>query len=248
VRTIARYVAVVAAVCLLASPAWANMYVKITVPFGTNPNPLVATVEKGLPAPNPTSDGTAILGRPVGASFKTFCLEETEYFSRGKTYRVDLSNQAVLGGSTAFGGPNPDPLDVRTAWLYEQFCKGLLAGAHGTYTYVNGQAASEQAVQKAIWYIEQETAAPGGLAGQLVADAQAAVGTGDYTGTSVQVMNLYYTALDGSRDGLTGKFDPTTPDGTHLRQSMLVCVPAPGAVLLGMFGLGLIGWVKRRLA
>jgi hypothetical protein len=39
-----------------------------------------------------------------------------------------------------------------------------------------------------------------------------------------------------------------TMQGSTKTQSMLIVIPVPGAALLGVMGLGLAGWVKRRFS
>jgi hypothetical protein len=171
----------------------------------------------------PTGFSSAYRLEAAAPKFETFCLEKNESLSHGKTYNVDISNVAVKGG---VGGGSPDPLDVKTKWLYCQFISKTLTGY--SYTTDAARVASADALQDAIWYIEQEV-------GTLTAGGQffydlAVKNAKDSDCT--RVMNLWYVQ-DGPRVDA---------------QSLLVCVPAPGAVVLGMLGLGLIGWVRRRMA
>jgi hypothetical protein len=49
---------------------------------------------------------------------QTFCLEKDEYIAWGGKHYAQLNTAAVNGG---LGGPSPDPLDPRTAWLYTKY-------------------------------------------------------------------------------------------------------------------------------
>lgn len=163
-----------------------------------------------------------------GSFFETFCLERNETIQFGRTYFADFSTSAKSGGA---GGPNPDPLDARTAFLYTNFIRGELAGYD--YSGGAGRASSANALQNAIWYLEQEitnlslglNGAEQALAAQFVAAANNS-GWTDIGG--VRVMNVYANA-----------------DGTGNHQDQLIMVPAPSAAVLGLIGLLSAGRFRR---
>lgn len=185
-------------------------------------------------------------GNPAGlglygagaANFVTFCVETDEYLSEGGEYFIQFSDEARAGGS---GGPSPDPLDDATRYLYAHLIRGTIGselaawvgdgGAGGTFTY--GSFASGEALQKAIWFIEEEA---GGSNNFLVSLATWALANSTLSDLSeigkVRVMNMWANA-----------------DFTGNRQDLLVMIPLPSPVWMAGIGLfGVIGGtvIRRR--
>lgn len=210
-----------AACWFAAAPAMADVTIVLQDSYGsTNGGEFLAV----------TSDPSAAssLGEAVNA-FETFCVERLEYIRLNTTYYAVLNTEAVHGGGGAVNGV--DPIDPLTAYLYSQFIRGKLDG----YNYGTGAArvASANAMQNVIWGIEDELGsnwAPGNAReAQFYADALANAGSGL---GGVGVLNLY-------------------KDQEHTRhaqdQLVMTPIPAPGAALLGVIGMSVVGAVRRRL-
>jgi hypothetical protein len=164
--------------------------------------------------------GVPVPSTPVAANqFLTFCVEDNEFISFGATYNVAFNTAAVNGG---VGGGNPDPLDPRTACLYTRFMDGSLSSVSG-FTY--GATASGDALQQAIWYIEEEIPSlPAGLSTTLY---NSAVSAGWTDIGSVRVLNL-------------------TDSNGGPSQDVLVMVPLPSGIALATVGLAGLTFVRRR--
>jgi hypothetical protein len=175
-----------------------------------------------------------------GESWQTFCVDPTEYVvtKPGTVYRAEIS--------TTISNHNPQldgrALNPMTAYLYSNFIGETLPG----YDFDNSnnmRVAHGVALQHAIFAIE----GVGGFAyGSLNSKGQefydAAMASGWTTLGNVRVLNVYTT---GSNDPL---LNMSNHNNNGYRQDFLVTVPAPGAALLGSMGLGMLGWVRRRLA
>ena len=176
--------------------------------------------------------------------WQTFCVERNEYVMPPKTANFTIETYAVEGGKGGQEpvGSNMDPLNARTAFLYQKFLDGSLAAYGYNYTPGTGRSNSANSFQNVVWFIE----------GELVTtqeqswynnDAQAkawfvladnAVNSGAWTGIGgIRVANLYTYDSNGH---------------VQYHQSQLIRVPAPGAILLGSIGIGLVGWLRRRHA
>jgi VPDSG-CTERM motif len=145
-----------------------------------------------------TLDGTEI--------FQTFCLEYSEEFSPGTTYNYSISDEAISGdhnthGVGVLGG---DPISKGTAALYKAFRNGTLPD------YFSGDVSTQNAnadiLQKAFWFLEDETFAQDqtiannkylndlhSIFGFLTLDAAQA----NYGGTDVAALNV--TTVTGER-------------------------------------------------
>ena len=168
----------------------------------------------------------------VAGMFETFCLEKYESLSFSTTYKADI-NTATTSQGSAYGGGNHggfnDPLDARTAYLYSNFLSMSLTSGYD-YVVEANRIADADALQTAIWFIEEEDTTP--LSGKALAyfnEADAAVTSLAWVGLgNVRVLNLYHnTAREDFQD-------------------MLVQVPLPGAAGLASVGLVGIALTRRR--
>ncbi len=184
-------------------------------------------------------DGDLIAGV---AGFQTFCLETTEFFSTDapfNNYGTVISDSAVFGGFT--GGPS-DPLDGRTAWLYEQFRAGTLAGYN--FTPGAGRASTARDLQEAIWFIEGETNV--GVNNSFVAAANAGALAAGYV---ILVSGDYVTVSLGNARVLQNWDAGFEGQVGHQHQDVLMLVPLPPAGWAGMTSLGglmCFGYIRRR--
>lgn len=185
-----------------------------------------------------TAGGEFIVKRNGSALFKTFCLETDEFLNFSDTFIVsNISDSAQSGGSNTNSG---DPISDQTRWLYWNYSIGTLNSLVTGYSY--GSALSADALQVAIWTLEEETLFN-------IVDRAA------YTAT--QVFDLSNLLITAANDAVANKaafgnvavLNMTYTDGRYA-QDVLVAepVPEPGTLVLlgaGLAGLGLFG--RRRM-
>ena len=155
--------------------------------------------------------------------FRTFCVEKSVFFKPGTTYWASIDPVAYSGNESGVIG---DGISDVAEYMYDQY----LAGNYTTDTEL-------QQVRDAIWWAEGEggskaAAAPALTALYTDADYSGLLGSAEHT----YALNLWTLEWDCDKWVATDV------------QSQLITVPVPGAVLLGMLGLGAAGMKLRRFA
>jgi len=172
-------------------------------------------------------------------SFQSFCVETDEYIYDNLNAWVSTQNAALTAaGSHAWQGGsdtnNGDDLNPKTAWLYTQFATSNLTGYNYSDTGTGlSRSQTAGALQQLIWTTEGETGSSISLntpQQTLISNWNTQFAASGWTGIgNVRVVQLYQSS------------------GSDVRQDQLYLIPAPAAIGLGMLGLVLVGWLKRRV-
>ncbi len=236
-----KYVVLLTIVCA-AAPALAGLSVGDTIRFydreGTTGGGEYGVAMAGA-VPNPEI-------------FRTFCVQVGEFldFNRYGFNVVGITDH------TEFAGGNT--LTPYTAYLFTQFTNQSLSN----YDYPSNTTAHTRdanSLQRALWFLEGEVGSVGSdlQAVAWIKEAVNAVGVSfagyNYTprgpatwGTglgSVRVLNLTWATSRFAKAGTPAQ------DVLYISPEPVVpSVDAPSAALLGVIGLGLAAWAKRRFS
>lgn len=195
-----------------------------------------ATVSFARGPVHSASGGEFIATTSANGTFKTFCIERIEYIGFNTPYNYSISGGAMQGGVS---GGNPDPISFGSAYLYNQFRVGALAG------YSSASSTDQTNLQEAFWMLEGELTYKGSnvyIAAAKLAlsktDAEMIADGGGVYG--VKAMNVTTTSGGIAQDQLI--WVPGAPDQLS---------PVPdGGMTLAMLGMACssFGLMRRKFA
>ncbi len=165
---------------------------------------------------------TAVTTGGLG-TFDTFCLAENVLFHPGNTYNYTTSSTILPSGSS---------IAIGTAYLYSQFRLGTLSG----YTY--GSAASADALQAAIWYLQGQNF---GANNSFVALAISAVGS-NVTAAANGAYGVFALDLTGNTPGSANTYFQPQLGFTPVPEPSTVVA---GALLLLPFGVSTVRILRK---
>jgi hypothetical protein len=218
---------------VLASPALADIMVGDT--FYWNNTPLTAVgqvkLDSGLVANTNAAFGVTLIEGALTGSiysdalpgqtvlFRTFCIEKTVYFTPGVTYWASIDPVAYSGAGG--GGLAGDPIGRVTEYIYDQYLATKPTSS-----------ATLQAIRDAIWYSEKEIGSSNSVYNNAVTTLGAAA---SQNANHTYALNLWTITSQ------QGKYV-----ATDVQSHLITMVPVPGAVLLGLLGLGYAGMRLRK--
>lgn len=174
--------------------------------------------------PGTTQGGIYLASTVEFGDFETFCLETGEGITLGTPYEYTISTDIMFKGQGIV-----DPLNAESAFLYDAFLKGNIPDLLGEPGIDIVDLAN--AVQLALWIIEEGRPTHDDNAFELVQAAEDAVNSGQWSGLGdYRVMNVWDVGHVG--------------DPAHAKQDVLVLIPSSPTLALAT--LGLLGAVSRR--
>ena len=179
--------------------------------------------------------GIAFAATPTETEMISFCVERNEYINFTSDFYVESITNYANNGGVGGGVDGRDYVDARSAWLYYNFRMESLANyVHGSITdHSAGRATSANALQNALWFLEEEQTSAG--VGQDYVDAANAEWTAFNTATDY-VGNMQ-AAIDSIRI-MNIRWNDETGD---YAQSQMFMVPEPGSMAIwSLLGLGCV--------